>query len=88
MEGAGGTTCPRRTRRRSRSTCSTLLGLFVLGRRLRGRGALGVALAYAWVGVSRTRLFVLVANSNDSLVAALVVWALVLPSRRRPGAAR
>jgi hypothetical protein len=57
----------------------TLLGLLVLGRRLRagpeGRG-LGVALAYAWAAYPYT-LFALDCNSNDSLVAMVLVWALV-----------
>jgi hypothetical protein len=58
----------------------TMLGLFVLGRRLRAgpRGAaLGVALAYAWAAYPYT-LFDLNCNSNDALVAMVVVWALVL----------
>jgi hypothetical protein len=57
----------------------TLLGLLVLGRRLRagpaGR-ALGVALAYAWAAYPYT-LYALDSNSNDTLVAAVLVWALV-----------
>jgi hypothetical protein len=53
----------------------TVAGLYVLGARLRSR-ALGVALAYAWVAFPYT-LFALSANSNDTLVAALLVWALV-----------
>jgi hypothetical protein len=58
----------------------TLLGLFVLGRRLRAGPAgtwLGMALAYAWAAYPYT-LFVLQSNSNDSIVAMFVVWALVL----------
>jgi hypothetical protein len=57
----------------------TMLGLFVLGRRLRAgpRGtALGVALAYAWAAFPYT-LFALNCNSNDALVAMVLVWALV-----------
>ena len=57
----------------------TLIGLFVLGRRLRAgpEGTLlGAALAYAWAAYPYT-LFVLQSNANDTLVAALVVWALV-----------
>jgi hypothetical protein len=57
-----------------------LLGLLVLGRRLRagppGRH-LGLALAYAWAAFPYT-LYALDSNSNDSLVAAVVVWALVV----------
>jgi hypothetical protein len=54
----------------------TLLGLFAVGRRLRGR-ELGLALAYAWAAYPYT-LFALDSNSNDTLVAAVLVWALVL----------
>ena len=58
---------------------ATLLGLLVLGRRLRagphGR-ALGVVLAYAWVTYPYT-LYALNSNSNDTLIAAVLVWALV-----------
>jgi hypothetical protein len=64
----------------------TMLGLFVLGRRLRAgpRGtALGVALAYAWAAYPYT-LFALECNSNDALVAMVLVWALVL-LRSAPG---
>lgn len=54
-------------------------GLFLLGRRLRagpdGR-RLGIVLAYAWAAYPYS-LFVLSTNANDSLVAALVVFALV-----------
>ncbi len=49
--------------------------LFLLGRRVRGPD-LGVALAYAWVAYPFT-LFALDTNSNDSLVAALVLCALL-----------
>ena len=58
---------------------ATLLGLLVLGRRLRagpdGR-ALGVALAYAWATYPYT-LYALDSNANDTLIAAVLVWALV-----------
>ena len=53
----------------------TLLGLYVLGVRLHGR-VLGIALAYAWAAFPYS-LFALATNTNDTLVAALVVWALV-----------
>jgi hypothetical protein len=53
----------------------TVLGLYLLGMRLRGR-ALGIALAYAWAAFPYS-LFALATNTNDTLVAALVVWALV-----------
>ena len=52
-----------------------LLGLFVLGRRLRG-WQLGVALAYAWAA-NPYSLFVMQSNANDTAVAMLLVWALV-----------
>jgi hypothetical protein len=58
---------------------ATLLGLLVLGRRLRAGpegNALGVALAYAWAAYPYT-LYALDSNSNDTLVAAVLVWALV-----------
>jgi hypothetical protein len=58
----------------------TLLGLLVLGRRLRAGPregwALGLALAYAWAAYPYT-LFALNCNSNDALVAMVCVWALV-----------
>ena len=57
----------------------TMAGLFLLGRRMRagpaGR-ALGVALAYAWAAYPYT-LFALNTNANDSLVAMLLVFALL-----------
>ena len=54
----------------------TLLGLYVLGRRIRGP-TLGVVLAYAWAAYPFT-LYALSSNSNDSLVAMLVVLALLV----------
>jgi hypothetical protein len=57
---------------------ATLLGLYVLGSRLCER-ALGVALAYAWAAFPYS-LFALSTNSNDTLIAALLVWALVAAS--------
>ncbi len=53
----------------------TILLLWLLGRRVRGP-TLGVALAYAWAAYPFT-LFTANSNSNDSLVAALVVAALL-----------
>jgi hypothetical protein len=57
----------------------TTWGMYVLGTRLReglaGR-QLGVVLAYAWVAFPYSA-FVLESNSNDTLVAAFVVWTLV-----------
>jgi Glycosyltransferase family 87 len=57
----------------------TALLLFLLGRRIRGP-TLGIALAYAWAAFPFT-LFTLNSNSNDSLVAALVVLALLVAHR-------
>jgi hypothetical protein len=57
----------------------TLLGLLVLGRRLRAgpRGReLGIVLAFAWAAYPYS-LFPLASNSNDSLVSMFAVWALV-----------
>jgi hypothetical protein len=53
----------------------TISGLYLLGRRLRSH-ALGVVLVYAWVAYPFT-LFALNSNTNDSLVSALVVFALL-----------
>jgi hypothetical protein len=53
----------------------TLLGLFLLGRRIRGP-TLGVVLAYAWAAYPFS-LWSLSSNTNDSLVG-LVVVALLL----------
>ncbi len=54
--------------------------LFLLGRRMRGP-TLGVALAYAWVSYPFT-LFALESNSNDTLVAVLVLAAVLAASYR------
>jgi hypothetical protein len=57
----------------------TTWGMYVLGTRLREGAAgrqLGIVLAYAWVAFPYST-FVLESNANDSLTAALVVWALV-----------
>jgi len=62
----------------------TLLGLYFLGRRIRGP-TLGVALAYAWAAYPFS-LYVMSSNSNDSLVALLVVLALLV-IRSSPGRA-
>ena len=53
----------------------TVGGLYMLGRRIRDH-ALGVVLMYAWVAYPFT-LFTLTTNSNDALVAALLVFALL-----------
>jgi hypothetical protein len=57
----------------------TAFGLLLLGRRLRSGGegsALGIALAFAWLACPFT-LYTMNANANDSLIAALVVGAMV-----------
>ena len=54
--------------------------LFLLGRRVRGPG-LGILLAYAWVSYPFT-LYALESNSNDSLVAALILAALLACPKR------
>jgi hypothetical protein len=53
----------------------TLLGLFLLGRRIRGP-TLGIVLAYAWAAYPFT-LWTLSSNTNDSLVSMLLVFALL-----------
>jgi len=59
----------------------TLFGLYFLGRLIRGP-SMGVVLAYAWASYPFT-LYALTSNSNDSLVALLVVVALLV-ARRGP----
>jgi hypothetical protein len=54
----------------------TLLGLYLLGRRIRGP-TLGTWLAYGWASYPFT-LFTMNSNSNDTLVALLVVVALLV----------
>jgi hypothetical protein len=56
----------------------TMLGLFALGRRIRGP-TLGIVLAYAWAAYPFT-LFVLASDSNDALVALLLVVTLLVAS--------
>ena len=53
----------------------TLLGLFLLGRRIRGP-TLGIVLAYAWAAYPFT-LWALSSNVNDTLVGMLLVYALL-----------
>jgi hypothetical protein len=63
---------------------ATVAGLFFAGRRLRppsggdrSQGtALGVTLAFGWLAYPYS-IYALQSNSNDSLVAALLVWAVV-----------
>ncbi len=52
--------------------------LFLIGRRMRGP-TLGIAFAYAWVSYPFT-LFALESNANDTLVAAMVLAALLSAS--------
>jgi hypothetical protein len=54
--------------------------LFLIGRRVRGP-TLGIALAYAWVAYPFT-LFALESNSNDTLVAVLILAALLAATYR------
>ncbi len=62
---------------------ATALGLLVCGMRLwrgrRGR-ALGVVMAFAWLAYPYTD-FALQSNSNDSLIAAFLVWSLAFFAR-------
>lgn len=53
--------------------------LFLLGRRVRGP-TVGIALAYAWAACPWT-LYALSTNSNDSLVAATLLLALLVAAR-------
>jgi hypothetical protein len=55
--------------------------LFLVGRRVRGP-TLGILLAYAWVTFPFT-LYALESDSNDSLVAVLILGALLVASRPR-----
>jgi hypothetical protein len=57
----------------------TILGLFLLGRRIRGP-TLGIVLAYAWAAYPFT-LYASSTNSNDALVALLLVVTLLLAGR-------
>jgi hypothetical protein len=55
---------------------ATVAGLFVLGRQLGGT-RLGVILGFAWAAYPFTD-YALQSNSNDTLIAALLIWALVV----------
>jgi hypothetical protein len=57
----------------------TILGLFLLGRRIRGP-SLGIVLAYAWAAYPFT-LYATSTNSNDALVALLLVATLLMAGR-------
>lgn len=60
----------------------TILALFALGRSIRGP-SLGIALAYGWAAYPFT-LFAMSSNSNDALVALMLVVTLLVI--RRPAA--
>jgi hypothetical protein len=55
---------------------ATVAGLFMLGRQLAGN-RLGVILGFAWAAYPFTD-YALQSNSNDTLIAALLIWALVV----------
>ncbi len=58
---------------------AAVAGVFFLGRRLRAGEAgtaLGIVLAFAWLAYPYTD-YTLQSNSNDTLLAALVIWSLV-----------
>ncbi|HZV72866.1 MAG TPA: hypothetical protein VFF79_04045 [Conexibacter sp.] len=57
----------------------TIGGLFLLGRRIRGP-SLGIVLAYAWAAYPFT-LYASSTNSNDALVALLLVATLLVAGR-------
>ncbi|HET6449236.1 MAG TPA: hypothetical protein VFG31_09010 [Conexibacter sp.] len=57
----------------------TILGLFMLGRRIRGP-SLGIVLAYAWAAYPFT-LYASSTNSNDALVALMLVGTLLVAGR-------
>ncbi|HEU4702968.1 MAG TPA: hypothetical protein VFS37_10840, partial [Conexibacter sp.] len=57
----------------------TIAALFLLGRRIRGP-SLGIVLAYAWAAYPFT-LYASSTNSNDALVALLLVVTLLLAGR-------
>jgi hypothetical protein len=62
---------------------AAMLGLFFAGRRLRPGTAgrdLGILMAFAWAAYPYTD-FALQSNSNDSLIAAAIVWSLALFAR-------
>ncbi len=55
---------------------AAVAGLFTLGRRL-GGNRLGIILGFAWAAYPFTD-YALQSNSNDTLIAALLVWALAV----------
>ena len=81
---ASGTRCRRRTRRRSSGTCSALLGLALVGRRL-GGPRLAATLAFAWVAWPFTQ-YASSSNTNDLIQPALLIWGFYFASS--PVAAR
>ena len=80
---APGTSSPPRTRRRSSSTSRPSPGSSSAAAAAAAAAAartLGVVLAFAWAAYPYTD-FALQSNSNDSLIAALLVWSLALFAR-------
>jgi glycosyl transferase family 87 len=62
---------------------AAVIGLIVFARRTFGRrrgGRIGIVLAFGWLAYPYTD-FALQSNSNDSLIAALVIWSLALFAR-------
>jgi Glycosyltransferase family 87 len=59
---------------------AAVIGLLVFARRAFGPrrgGAIGIVLAFGWLAYPYTA-FALQSNSNDSLIAALLIWSLAL----------
>ena len=71
-----GTRCPPRTRRRSRSTCSSSSACVLVGRRF-GGPPLAVALAFGWLAFPFTA-YALNSNTNDAIMPAILVWGFWL----------
>jgi hypothetical protein len=62
---------------------AAVIGLIVFARRMfgpAGGNRLGIVLAFAWLAYPYTD-FALQSNSNDGLVAALIIWSLALFAR-------
>jgi hypothetical protein len=62
---------------------AAVLGLIAFARRMFGRGRgtrLAIVLAFAWLAYPYTD-FALQSNSNDGLIAALIIWSLALFAR-------
>ena len=75
--GAGsGTTCPRRTSRRSCSTCCACSGSASSGGDSAGTGS-AVTLAFAWAAYPFTQ-YVSSSNTNDAIMPAFLIWGFWL----------